>query len=106
MKNAGRSAKLKPVSNDFARDRRVTLYFNRAVIGHQNTVEDGIAAEQNFAAGPDNIEQNLVPLQSGEVNLRIAFQQEFFANIDDERGGRCSLKSKRTVLPKNKIFQT
>ena len=32
--------------------------FNLAVICHQHTAEDGIAAEQNFAAGSDNIEQN------------------------------------------------
>ena len=72
MKNAARPAKLKSVSNELARDRCLTLEFNRAVICHQNTSEDGIATKRNLAAGSDNIEQNLVPLQSGEVDMRIA----------------------------------
>jgi hypothetical protein len=42
------------------------------VICHQNTLEGGIAAERNFVAGSNNIEQNLVPLQSGQVNMRMA----------------------------------
>ncbi len=40
---------------------------------HQNTVENGITAERNFVTGSHNIKQQLVPLQSGQLNMRIAF---------------------------------
>ena len=73
MKNAGRSAQLKPVSNDFARNRRIALYPDGTVVCHQHTLEDGITAKRNPVAGSDNVEQNLVPLQSDQVNMRVAF---------------------------------
>src|SRR5207248_10566502 len=106
MKDPPRSAKLKPVGNKLARNRGIALCLNGTVVCHQNTVEDGITAERNFLAGSDNIEQNLIPLQSGQVDMRIAAQREFFVHIDDKRSGRCSLEGKGTVVPKNKIFQT
>jgi hypothetical protein len=73
MKDPARSVELKPVGNNLARNRRIALQLNRTVTCHQNTVENGITSERNLAAGSDNIEQNLVPLQSGQLNMRIAF---------------------------------
>ena len=72
MKDARRSAKLKPIGNELAGNCGIALHFNGAVVCHQNTVEDGTTAERNYLAGSDNIEQNLVPLHSDEVDMRIA----------------------------------
>ena len=106
MKDASRSAKLKPIGNEFTGNGGIALHLNGPVVCHQNTVEDGTTAEGNSLAGSDNIEQNLVPLQSGQVDMRIAAQREFFVHVDDKRSGCCSLEGKGTVVPKNKIFQT
>ena len=73
MKDASRSAKLKPIGNEFAGNCGITLHLNGPVVCHQNTVEDGTTAERNSVADSDNVEQNLVPLQSDQVNMRIAF---------------------------------
>ena len=106
MKDASRSANFKPVGDELAGNCGIALYLNGTVVCHQNTVEDRTTAERNSLAGSNNIEQNLVPLQSGQVDMRIAAQREFFVHIDDKRSGRCSLEGKGTVVPKNKIFQT
>ena len=72
MKDATRSANLEPVGNELAGNRGIALHLNGTVVCHQNTVEDGTTAERNSLAGSDNIEQNLVPLQSDQVDMRIA----------------------------------
>ena len=72
MKDATRSAKLKPIGNKLAGNRGIALHLNGTVVCHQNTVEDGTTAKRNSVAGSDNIEQNLIPLQSGQVDMRIA----------------------------------
>src|SRR4029077_7398842 len=99
MKDASRSAKLKPIGNELAENRGIALHFNGTVVCHQNTVEDGATAERNSLAGSDNIEQNMVLLQSGQVGMRICAQREFFVHVDDKRGGRGSLKGKGAVVP-------
>ena len=72
MKDASRSANFKPVGNELAENRGIALHLNSTVVCHQNTVEDGTTAERNSLAGSDDIEQNLVPLQSDQVDMRIA----------------------------------
>ena len=72
MKDATRSTNFKPVGNELAENRGIALHLNGTVVCHQNTVEDGTTAERNSLAGSDNIELNLVPFHSGQVDMRIA----------------------------------
>src|SRR5437899_499817 len=106
MKDATRSTNLKPVGDELAGNCGIALHLNGTLVCHQDTVKDGTTAERNSLAGSDNIEQNLVPLHSDQVDMRIAAQREFFVHVDDKRSGRGSLEGKGTVVPKNKIFQT
>jgi hypothetical protein len=72
MKDASRSTNFKPVGNELAGNCGIALRLNGTVVCHQNTVEDRITAERNSLAGSDNVEQNLIPLHSDQVDMRIA----------------------------------
>ena len=72
MKDATQSTNLKPVGDELAGNCGIALHLNGTVVGHENTVENGTTAERNSLAGSDKIEQNLVPLHSDQVDMRIA----------------------------------
>src|ERR1051326_7713554 len=105
MKDPARSMKFEPVTDNQSRHGSIPSDFNGSAIRHQHTGEIDIAADESFLAWPNNIEQDLVPLQPREIDVGMALQREVPANIDNKIGGRRALESERRFSTKNKILE-